>query len=90
VNDIPAWLRREASAENNDGRFDAAARFREAADELDRLREFVGQLAKCPCCESKDRCADGCTCESDCERANCMELWDDMQAARWALKGGGA
>jgi hypothetical protein len=61
-----------------------------AHDEIQRLRDFAKAFTRCPCCEREDECDEECTLRNDLERVGDLDQWERMQAARWALKGGGA
>ena len=49
--------------------------------ELERLREYVGNDCRCPCCNSTDVCVSWCTFADDCP-----DGWERMQAARKAME----
>ena len=50
------------------------------AAEVERLREYVRTDARCPCCDTTERCAGDCTFAADCP-----VQWQRMVAARETL-----
>jgi hypothetical protein len=52
----------------------------EAAAYIERLRDYVRTDARCPCCDTTERCEDDCTFASDCP-----VQWQRMVAARQTL-----
>ena len=50
------------------------------AAEIERLRDYVRTEARCPCCDTTERCESDCTFAADCP-----VQWQRMVAAREAL-----
>ena len=44
MSELTGWLRREAASEVIEGRFDAAAKLNESADEIERLQKELKEL----------------------------------------------
>lgn len=69
---VEAWRQRDESRRV----------LRTAADDMERLRDYVSFKAMCPCCERDRECMDECTFATDAPAD-----YEEMQAARAALWG---
>ena len=56
-------------------------------DEIERLRNYLGYDANCPCCDQSDECADGCTFSDDAPdaHAHMMEVRSVLKPHNTAL-----